>query len=434
MIIDLRIETAPVFAPLLAPSRYKGAHGGRGSGKSHFFAGLAVESCMGFQGTRGLCVREIQKSLKDSAKRLIEDKITSFRVGSHFDVLNNEIKTPGGGLISFIGMQDHTAETIMSLEAIDWVWVEQAETLSARSLEILRPTIRKPGSELWFSWNRRRKTDPVDMLLTGPTPPKDSLVVEANWRDNPWLPQVLADEREYDMQTNPDTYGHVWEGEYISIQKGAYYSTQLARAREQRRIGFVARDDLMDARAFWDLGVNDSTAIWIAQFVGKEIRVLDYIEGQGQPLAYYVAELRRRGYEDALCVLPHDGAHRDSIQAVRFEDHLKDAGFRTQTLANQGKGAAMQRIETARRLFPSIWFNEATTQAGLEALGWYHERRDDHREVGLGPDHDWSSHAADAFGLMCMAYEAPRLKKQEAEERTVYTIGSDGGDQSWLAN
>lgn len=383
-------------------------------------------------GTRGLCVREVQKSLRESAKRLIEDKIEEHKLQSHFDCLNAETRTPGNGLISYVGMQDHTAESIMSFEGIDWVWVEQAETMSARSLEILRPTIRKPNSEMWFGWNPRRKTDPVDMLLRGKNLPPGAAVVEANWRDNPWFPSSLNDERLYDQENSPDTYGHIWEGEYVGVQKGAYYAKQLAQARVEGRITTLARDELLAVRAFWDLGIADSMAIWVAQFSGRSVHVLDYIEGQGQPLSYYVNWLRKQGYDDALCVLPHDGAVRDSVRAVKFEDHLRDAGFKVQTVANQGAGAAILRIEALRRLFPSIWFNANTTQAGIDALGWYHERKDETRQIGLGPEHDWSSHGADAAGLMAIAYEAPKIKREESEPRRVYTVDSEEAHTDWM--
>ena len=185
----LRIETAPVFEPLLQPSRYKGAWGGRGSGKSHFFAELLIEECLLNPGLRAVCIREVQKSLKESAKRLVEDKISEYGLANAgFEVLRDEIRTPGGGLIIFQGMQDHTAESIKSLEGFGRAWIEEAQSLSSRSLSLLRPTIRAPGSELWFSWNPRRKSDPVDKMLRGDELPTDAIVVKANYSDNPWLP------------------------------------------------------------------------------------------------------------------------------------------------------------------------------------------------------------------------------------------------------
>lgn len=413
----LRIDTAEVFEPLLGRARYKGAYGGRGSGKSWFMASLLIDYALCNNGFRAVCIREVQKSLKESAKRLIEDTIEQHGVGSRFNVLADRIETPGGGVILFQGMQDHTADSIKSLEGMDVAWTEEAQSLSARSLELLRPTIRKPGSELWFSWNPRRKVDPVDVMLRGDRP-TDSVVVRANYNNNPWFPKVLEQERLDCLRTNADQYTHIWEGDYITVSSGAYYAASLATARAEHRIGRVAADPLLPLKAFCDIGGtgarSDAFSIWIAQFVGQEIRVLDYYEAQGQPLASHVEWLRSKGYtsEKAQIVLPHDGSTQEKVYDVSFESALKSIGYGVTVVPNQGKGAARSRIESARRLFPSIWFNESTTQGGLDALGWYHEKTDEHRNIGLGPDHDWSSHAADAFGLMCVAYEPP-VKKPE---------------------
>ncbi|PBC00882.1 phage terminase large subunit, partial [Mesorhizobium sp. WSM3860] len=189
----LSIQTAQIFQPLLAPARYKGAHGGRGSGKSHFFASLMIEDSLAERGLRSVCIREVQKSLKESAKRLLEDKLAECRLGeaAGFRVFREVIETPGDGVITFQGMQDHTADSIKSLEGFKRAWVEEAQTLSSTSLALLRPTIRAPGSELWFSWNPRRKTDPVDVMLRGQELPTGARVVRANWSDNPWLPPEL---------------------------------------------------------------------------------------------------------------------------------------------------------------------------------------------------------------------------------------------------
>lgn len=413
----LQIPTAEVFEPLLAPARYKGAWGGRGSGKSHFFAGLMVEMALAQQGFRGLCVREVQKSLEQSAKKLIEGKIAEFGLGHQFDCQKSQIVTPGGGVISFVGMQDHTAESVKSLEGYGVAWVEEAQTLSQHSLTLLRPTIRAPGSELWFSWNPRRKTDAVDALLRGAEPPTGAVVVRANWSDNPWFPAELEQERQDDARSRPDQYDHIWEGDYAKVVEGAYYAASLTQARAEKRIGRVAADPLMTYRLFWDIGGTgakaDACTIWVAQFIGREIRVLDYYEAQGQPLAAHVAWMHSRGYVPgrAQIWLPHDGASNDKVFSVSYQTALQDAGYTVTVVPNQGRGAAGFRIEAARRLFPAMWFNEDTTAAGLEALGAYHEKKDEARNIGLGPEHDWASHGADAFGLMCVAYEEPTVKR-----------------------
>lgn len=417
----LQIPTAEVFEPLLYPARYKAAHGGRGSGKSHFFADLLIEDSLYEKGMRSVCIREVQKSLKDSAKRLIEDKLQEHRLGEAdgFKVFREVIETPGDGIITFQGMQDHTAESIKSLEGFKRAWGEEAQTLSARSLSLLRPTIRANGSQLWFSWNPRRKNDPVDEMFRGGLLPTGAVVVKANWSDNPWFPSVLEQERQDCLRDKPDQYDHIWEGGYAGVTEGAYYAQCLAESKAKGRIGNVAPDPLMTYRAIFDIGGTgakaDAVAIWICQFVGREIRVLNYYEAVGQPLATHVAWLRANGYGNALIILPHDGETNDRVFDVSYESAFRDAGFEVIVVPNQGKGAAKMRIESARRLFPSIWFNKDTTQGGIDALGWYHERKDETRNIGLGPEHDWSSHGADAFGLMCVAYEAP----QEPAQRRV---------------
>lgn len=210
----LSIPTPRKFVPLLKPARYKGIHGGRGSGKSHFFAEMLVEQCVLSPGTRAACVREVQKSLKHSVKLLVEDKIRNLGLSSQFGILEAEIRTPGGGVIVFQGMQNHTADSIKSLEGFTICWIEEAQSISQRSLDLLTPTIRAPGSELWFSWNPNKPTDPVDALLRGATPPPNAIVVEANWHDNPWFPADLRSDMEMDRVRDPDKHAHVWGGDY----------------------------------------------------------------------------------------------------------------------------------------------------------------------------------------------------------------------------
>jgi phage terminase large subunit len=204
----LRIPTARVFEPLLKPSRYKGAYGGRGSGKSHFFGELLVETCQAERGTSAVCIREAQSTLAQSSKRLIESKIAALGLGHQFKVFSDKIETPGDGIIIFRGMQDHTADSIKSLEGFRIAWVDEAQNLSARSLSLLRPTIRTESSELWASWNPRRKSDAIDDFLRA-RQPQGAIVVSADWRDNPWFPSVLEDERRLDLSLYPDRYDHI---------------------------------------------------------------------------------------------------------------------------------------------------------------------------------------------------------------------------------
>jgi len=408
----LKIATAKIFEPLLARGvRYRGAFGGRGSGKSHFFGELLVELCQAERGTSAVCIREAQKTLAQSSKRLIESKIAGLGLGHRFKIFSDKIATPGGGVIIFRGMQDHTADSIKSLEGFRIAWVDEAQSLSARSLSLLRPTIRAKNSELWASWNPRRRSDAIDDFFRTKKP-DGAVIVNANWRDNPWFPAVLEDERRTDLLLYPDRYEHVWEGDYIRAFEGAYFAPMLNEAKAQGRIGKVAADPLLPLRAFHDIGGSganaDAYTIWIVQWVGQEIRILDYYESVGQVLAFHVNWMRERGYGRAINILPHDGVNENNIIGKKYADHWRDAGFSVEPpVKNQGKGAAMMRIEAVRRLGPKMWWNEATTEAGRDAVGFYHEKKDDVRNVGLGPEHDWSSHAADALGLMAICYEEP---------------------------
>lgn len=209
----LVLETASVFEPLLYPARYKGAHGGRGSGKSHFFADLWLDENVRMK-LDCVCLREILKSLEFSVKKLLEQKIEVNNAGAYFTVQDKRIFSKRGGTTIFQGMQNHTAESIKSLEGFDRAWFAEAQNASQFSLDLLRPTIRKAGSELWFDWNPNAATDPIDALLRGATPPNDSVVVQANYTHNSRLPQVLRDELEYDRKRDPDKFAWIWEGQY----------------------------------------------------------------------------------------------------------------------------------------------------------------------------------------------------------------------------
>ena len=252
----LQLKTPEWALPLLEASRYKGAWGGRGSGKSHMFAEMMLEEHIMNQSQSSVCVREIQKSLNQSVKRLLEMKIQEMNAGAYFEVQDAVIKSKkADGRIIFQGMQNHTADSIKSLEGYDRAWVEEAQSLSQTSLDLLRPTIRKPGSELWFTWNPRQASDPVDLLLRGPTPPKDANVIKVNYADNPWFPSVLKDEMEYDKRRDPDKYQHVWRGEYLQNSESRVF-------RNWRIEDFDAPPDAIHRLgADWGFSVDPTTLV-----------------------------------------------------------------------------------------------------------------------------------------------------------------------------
>ena len=415
----------------------RGAYGGRGSGKTRSFAKMAAVRgyIHGKAGDSGiiLCGRQFMNSLEDSSleevKRAIEDEPW---LNAYYDIGEKYIKSKDGRIAyAFDGIDRHIG-SLKSKGRLLLCWVDEAEPVTDEAWTILIPTLREEGTgwnaELWVTWNPKRKTAAVERRFRQS---KDALikVAQCNWQDNPKFPAKLERDRRRDLLENPEQYGHVWDGDYISIMVGAYFAKHLLEAKNDGRIGRVPADPLMTLRAFVDIGGTgaraDAFTIWIAQFIAKEVRVLNYYEAVGQPLATHLDWLRKNNYTTERCQiwLPHDGSTQDKVYSESYESALKKAGYKVEVVPNQGKGAAKARIEAARRLFGSIWFNAATTEPGRDALGWYHEKKDEARNIGLGPEHDWSSHGADSFGLMAVVYEEPKVKKPQAAPRST----------SWMA-
>lgn len=261
----MKLKAARTFKPLLADARYKGAYGGRGSGKSHFFAELLIANCLRKR-IDAVCVREVQKSLDQSVKKLLELKIDKLGVSDLFTVQESKIFTPHGGMIIFQGMQNHTADSIKSLEDYDIAWVEEAQNLSQRSLDLLRPTIRKEGSELWFSWNPQHEDDPVDAFLRGDEPPPGALVVKANYTDNPWLPDVLKAEIEYDQKRDPDKYAHIWLGEYVRNSEARVFRNWRIEEFD------IPQDAIIRQGADWGFSIDPSVLVQ-CYIVGKTLYI-----------------------------------------------------------------------------------------------------------------------------------------------------------------
>lgn len=416
---------------------YRGAYGGRGSAKTRSFAKMAAVFGVKFSQANEpgviVCGREYMNSLDESSMAEVKAAIESEPwLSERYEIGERYIRTRDRKIdFAFIGLR-HNLDSIKSKARIRLLWVDEAEPVSETAWAKAIPTVREDGSEIWVTWNPESKKSATHKRFRV-APPADSKIIRMNFMDNPWFPATLEKTRVEDLTKRPDQYEHVWGGDFVSVMEGAYYARDLAQARSEGRISRVAKDPLMTMRAYWDIGGTglkaDACSIWIAQFIGKEIRVLDYYEAQGQPLATHVSWLREKGYAKALCVLPHDGSTNDKVYDVSYDSALREAGFETLVIPNQGRGAAKMRIEAARRLFPSMWFNEATTTAGIDALGWYHEKKsEDVRDIGLGPAHDWSSHPADAFGLMAVAYEAP----VETKEETWRPGRGHSGAGSWM--
>lgn len=405
----------------------RGAYGGRGSGKTRSFAVMtAVRALMWAQSGREgviLCAREFMNSLDDSSLEEVKAAIRGDEVlVQYFDIGEKYIKTIDGRVrYSFTGL-NRNINSVKSKAKLLLCWVDEAEPVRELAWQTLIPTLREEDSELWVTWNPARRDSATDKRFRQSTDPRMK-VVELNWRDNPQFPAILDRQRERDQMERPDTYGHVWEGEYVSVVEGAYFASHLTRAKAENRIGHVPPDPYMVYRVFADIGGTgaraDAFVFWVCQFIGKEIRVLNHYEVQGQPIASHLNWLRENEYlpNNTKIWLPHDGATQDKVFAVSYESAFRSAGYPVEVVPNQGRGAAKARIEAVRRKFPSFWFNEDKTEAGRDALGWYHEKRDDERGIGLGPEHDWSSHSADAFGLMAVVAEKPEFEKKSFNRR-----------------
>jgi phage terminase large subunit len=359
-----------------------------------------------------LCARQFMNSLDDSSleevKRAIEDEPC---LSAYYEVGEKFIKSHDGRIsFAFAGL-DRNIASIKSKGRILLCWVDEAEPVTESAWSILIPTLREENedwnAELWVTWNPARKQAACEARFRHASDPLIK-IAELNWRDNPRFPAKLERERQRDQAERPDQYEHIWEGAYVSVVEGAYYAKDLTRANAEGRIGVVAADPLLTLRVHCDIGGTgaraDAFTMWVDQFVGLQVRVLDYYEAVGQPMAAHAEWLRGKGYtpERTTIVLPHDGAANDKVHAVSYESAFRAMGYEVVVIPNMGRGAASRRIEATRRLFPSIWFHAATTEGGRAALGWYHEKRDPDRGIGLGPEHDWASHGADGFGLIAV--------------------------------
>jgi len=407
--IRLPPKLVPVFT---GPADFRGAYGGRGSAKTRSFAKMtAVRAYMWSKaGISGVivCGREFMNSLADSSFAEVKAAILSEPwLAAHFEIGETYIRTKDRRIdYAFVGLR-RNLDSIKSTARILLLWVDEAESVTETAWEKAIPTVREEGSETWVTWNPELEGSATHKRFRE-NPPENAKIVELNWRDNPFFPEKLNRQRLEDKGKRPDSYDHIWEGGFKTAISGAYYAAALTLAKEEGRIARVSRDPLMTMRAYWDIGGTgakaDACAIWIAQFIGREARVLKYHEAIGQELAYHIAWLRRNGLDDALCILPHDGKQHDKVHRVTYESALKEAGFKVRVVPNMGQGAAMARIEAVRRVMPSAWFDEVGTADGRKALGFYHEKRDEKRNIGFGPNHDWASHGSDAFGLLAVDF------------------------------
>lgn len=418
--IDASMPAA--FAGLFHPHRYKVYYGGRGGGKSRAFArALSITGTQ--RPIRVLCAREIQNSIRDSVKRLLDDEIERLGLGGWYTSTDTEIRGKNGTLFVFAGLR-MSPERIKSYEGLTHCWIEEAETVSERSLDLLIPTMRAEGSEIWMSFNPARINAPVWQRFVVKAAPPDSLVKKVSWRDNPWFPDVLRAEMEHCKATDPDKYRHVWEGEPVMVAAGSYYGHILQKAEDDGRICSVPVEPQLLVNTAWDLGMADSTAIWFFQWMPTsgefgQWRFVDYYEASGEGLAHYAAVLAKKGYNYGVHIAPHDIAVRELGTGKSRLETARGLGipFRIAPQLPVADG-----IEGVRQVLDAAWFDKAKCGDGLQSLWAYQREWDDVRGCFKPrPLHDWTSHGADAMRYAAVGFR-PQIGRIQTKAKTNYDV------------
>lgn len=409
----MNVEFPEKLRPIFLPNRTKVAHGGRGSAKSWGFArALLIQAAQ--SPLRVLCAREVQKSIKDSVHRLLSDQIQAMGLGGHYEVLDTEIRGKNGSLFLFAGLATHTVESIKSFEGVDRCWVEEAQTVTKRSWDVLTPTIRKDGSEIWVTLNPDMETDETYQRFVA-NAPEGSFVVQMNWRDNPWFPMVLEVERQETLRRDPDNYQNIWEGVPRRVSEGAIYRHEIERLYEENRVRLVPYDPLLKVHAVYDLGWNDAFTIGMFQRSSAEVRCIDYIEDSHRTLDYYVAQLEKRPYRWGLDFIPHDGRQRNTQTGKSTEEALKAMGRNVRVLEADN---VEEGIKAARMMFPRVYFDKDKTVRLLECLKRYQRSINEKTREPGPPLHDEYSHGADMFRYAGMAVEM--MKNDDHSEKLKY--------------
>ncbi len=420
----MRAQFPEWASELFRPHRYKVLHGGRGSGKSWAVArALLIQAAQ--QKLRVLCTREVQKSLKESVHALLSDQIDALGLGGFYTVLETEIRGANGSQFLFAGLQQHTVESIKSFEAADRVWVEEAQAVSEKSWDVLIPTVRKPGSEIWATLNPQLETDATYERFIA-TPPPGAWVSEVNWHQNPWFPAELETERKHAQATmKPAKYRHIWEGKCMPAVDGAIYFEEVAQAEEAGRIARVAYDRLLKVHAVWDLGWNDSMSIILVQRAASELRVIDYIEDSHKKLSDYVEMLKARPYTYGCDWLPHDGFTREYRTGKSAEEMLQAMGRRVARTPNMDVESG---IKAAREVFDRVWFDKDKAGRLVECLKRYRRNIGTKTGEAGSPLHDEFSHGADAFRYLALCAD-----QFTNDERVPLTIPDDDSG-SWMSS
>lgn len=408
----LRIETPEKFLPLLKPARYKGAHGGRASAKSHFFAGLMIEHNIA-EKLDCVCLREVQRSLEFSVKKLLEHKIVEMDAGYYFEVQDKRILTKRGGHIIFEGLQNHTADSIKSLEGFKRAWVEEAQSLSQRSTDILRPTIRADGAEMWFSWNPVDENDPIDLLLRGPVPPAGAIVVEVNYVDNPWLPDSMREEIEYDRRRDPDKFAHVWMGKYAKNSNARVFRNWTIEEFDS------PPSSVFRLGADWGFAVDPS--VLVRCFIdGKRL----YVDHEAHMIGCEIDQL-----PDLFDRVPDSRRWFITADSSRPEtiSYMRNHGYPKMNAAIKGPRSIEEGVEFLKSF--DIVVHPRCTHV-IDELTMYSYETDPLTGVVMPKLKDKHNHTIDALRYACEGARKASKPKVEAKAKPVYL---PSGSQGWMA-
>lgn len=408
----MNVEFPDKLRCLFQPSRYKFLKGGRGSAKSWSVArALLIQGAM--QPHRILCTREVQKSIKQSVHQLLKDQIQALNLGGFYQVLETEIRGKNGTSFHFSGLSDHTADSIKSFEGCTRVWIEEGQAITKRSWQILTPTIRANGSEIWVTYNPQLETDETHQRAVGDKKDPDTVTVDINYWDNPWFPEVLEKERQHAQNTLPkEEYAHIWEGRCMPAVQGAIYFNEVAAAEATGRIGRFPYDPMLKVHRVWDMGWNDCMAIILAQRHGSAVNIVGYVTGTHRTTADYISEFRGekyRGWNWGNDFLPHDGFASNRQTGKADADVLRGLGC---TVVQTPNMDVEQGIRQARLLFPRVYIDKQSTASldpelpGLvECLKRYRRRVNQQTGTPEAPLHDVHSNGADAFRYLALNAE-----------------------------
>lgn len=382
---------------LFEPARYKVAYGGRDGGKSWAFARALL--IQGAENTLRIgCFREVQKSIRDSVHKLLSDQIEAMGLSSEYDVLQTEIRGANGTEILFAGLSSQTRDSIKSFEGLDRAWVEEAQSVSKRSWDILVPTIRAPGSEIWATFNPDMDTDDTYQRFVVRQPP-DARVVKINFTDNPWRSKVLDAEREQMQREAPADYAHIYLGECRPAVEGAVYFGEVSALRSNNRIGNVPYDPLLKVHRIWDLGWNDLMSVLFVQRQASELRIIRYVEGNKRTYADFIGEFSTYGYRYGTDWIPHDGRAKSPESGRSPQMILEQLGCKVEITEDIG---LENGIKAARQMFPRVYVDRENAGEIVTRLGRYRRRINAETGTATTPVHDDSSHGADAFRYLAV--------------------------------